>query len=224
MLHCDIDTLSLSMTMTLTYRPSKDTPKSRRTRERILDSAMRLFAEIGYHAATNGAIADAAELTRGAMLYHFPSREDLVEAAVAHIQTHRLRMLDAAAQEPPPGADATTHAIEAYWRMLSETPFVAFAELQGVARTDPMVRERIAEAEEAFDRAQVGAGFMALATAGSGGRFQASRDLARFLLEGLSRATLAYDSEARSTNLLSVVERAVRMLNRKEVVHDLWQD
>ena len=212
------------MTMTLSFRPSKDTPKSRRTRERILDSAMRLFAEIGYHSATNGAIADAAELTRGAMLYHFPSREDLVEAAVTHIQAARLKMLDAAAKEPPPGADATTHAIEAYWRMLSETPFVAFAELQGVARTDAMVRERIAEAEDAFDRAQFGAGFLALATAGSGGRFQASRDLARFLLEGLSRATLAYDSESRSTNLLSVVERAVRMLNRKEVVHDLWQD
>lgn len=224
MLHCDKQSLFDTLAMTLAYRPSKDTPKSRRTRERILDSAMRLFAEIGYHAATNGAIADAAGLTRGAMLYHFPSREDLVEAAVDHIQGHRLRLLDNAAQDPPPGADATTHAIEAYWRMLSETPFVAFAELQGVARTDLMVRQRIAEAEDAFDRAQVGDGFSALASAGSGGRFQASRDLARFLLEGLSRASLAYDSERRSSNLLNVVERAVRMLNRKEVVHDLWQD
>ncbi len=212
------------MTMTLAFRPSKDTPKSRRTRERILDAAMHQFAIVGYHAATNGAIADEAELTRGAMLYHFPSREDLVEAAVAHIQAARLKLLDAAAKEPPPGSDATSHAIEAYWRMLSETPFVAFAELQGVARTDAMVRERITEAQDAFDRAQFGDGFLALAMAGSGGRFQASRDLARFLLEGLSRATLAYDSEARASNLLNVVERAVRMLNRKEVVHDLWQD
>ncbi|HEX7759096.1 MAG TPA: TetR/AcrR family transcriptional regulator [Caulobacteraceae bacterium] len=210
--------------MTLAFRPSKDTPKSRRTRERILDAAMRLFAQVGYHAATNAAIADAAELTRGAMLYHFPNREDLVEAVAAHIQAVRLKMLDTAANEPPPGSDATSHAIEAYWRMLSETPFVAFAELQAVARTDAMVRERITEAQEAFDRAQVGDGFLALATAGAGDRFQASRDLARFLLEGLSRATLAYDSDARASNLLSVVERAVRMLNRKEVVHDLWQD
>ena len=60
----------------------KDTPKSRRTRARILAAATRLFAEIGYHAATNAMIADAAGLTRGAMLYHFPSREDLVGAAI----------------------------------------------------------------------------------------------------------------------------------------------
>ncbi|HWU81770.1 MAG TPA: TetR family transcriptional regulator, partial [Caulobacter sp.] len=49
-------------------RLAKDTPKSQKTRARILVCAMRLIAEIGYHAATNPAIADAAGLTRGAML------------------------------------------------------------------------------------------------------------------------------------------------------------
>ncbi|HWA61985.1 MAG TPA: helix-turn-helix domain-containing protein [Caulobacteraceae bacterium] len=201
-------------------RLDKDTPKSRRTRERILDSAMRLFAEVGYHAATNAAIADASGLTRGAMLYHFPTREELIEAAVAHIQAARLRLLDEAAGEPTPGADATAYAIEAYWKLLSEAPFVAFAELQATARTDAMVRERLAPAEAEFDRLQVGV----LAMAGQGERFQASRDLARLLLEGLARATLAYDREVRTRNLLDVVERAVRMLNRKGAVQDLWPD
>ena len=72
------------------------TPKSQRTRARILDAAMRLFAEIGYHAASNAVIADAAQLTRGAMLYHFATREELVEAAVAHIDLARARGAPAA--------------------------------------------------------------------------------------------------------------------------------
>jgi AcrR family transcriptional regulator len=203
---------------------SKDTPKSRRTRVRILDAAMRLFAEIGYHAATNSEIATAAQLTRGAMLYHFATREDLVAAAADHIQAARLALFDAAAADPPVGGDATSHAIEAYWRLLAEPPFVAFAELEAVARTDPMVRERLAGAQAAFDRAQVGATFSALAQAGQGPRFQASRDLARFLLEGLARASLAYDDEARIQNLIAVVDRAVRMLNRKGDVQELWPD
>ena len=210
--------------MNIAVRFDKATPKAKRTRERILDAAMRLLAEVGYHAATNGRVADASGLTRGAMLYHFATREDLIEAAVAHIQAARLSLLDAAAAAPPPGADATAHAIEAYWRMLSEVPFLAFAELQAVARTDAMVRHRVADAEAAFDRAQVGAGFLALATAGSGERFQTSRDLARLLLEGLARANLAYDREPRTRNLLAVLERAVRMLNRKGPVQDLWPD
>jgi AcrR family transcriptional regulator len=203
---------------------AKDTPKSLRTRARILEAAMRLFAESGYHAATNAQIAAAAGLTRGAMLYHFPTRESLVEAAIDHIQAARLAALDAAAAEPLPGGDATWQAIVSYWRLLAETPFVAFAELQAVARTDAMVRDRLAAAEAAFDQAQLGDAFAALAQAGPGARFQASRDLARFLLEGLSRASLAYDKPARIETLLAIVDRAVRMLNRKGDVQELWPE
>jgi AcrR family transcriptional regulator len=203
---------------------SKDTPKSRRTRARILDAAMRLFAEIGYHAATNSEIAAAAGLTRGAMLYHFATREALVAGAVEHIQGARLALLDAAATNPPPGVDATGQAIAAYWRLLVEPPFVAFGELEAVARTDAVVRDCVAPAQAAFDRAQVGAPFSAIAQAGQGPRFQASRDLARFLLEGLASATLAYDRDARVQNLIAVIDRAVRMLNRKGDVQDLWTE
>src|SRR5436305_13943522 len=77
--------------------PAKATPKSLRTRARILDAAMRLFAEIGYHNATNSVIAETAKLTRGAMLYHFATREELVEAAVAHIDLARARLFEQAA-------------------------------------------------------------------------------------------------------------------------------
>src|SRR6478609_6029220 len=114
--------------MDATIYPAKATPKSQRTRARILDAAMKLFAEVGYHAATNAVIADAAGLTRGAMLYHFATREELVEAALQH-----------------------------------EAPFVAFAELEAAARTDAMLRARLAAAQAAFDRAQVGDRFGALA-------------------------------------------------------------
>ncbi|WP_333588196.1 TetR/AcrR family transcriptional regulator [Phenylobacterium sp.] len=205
--------------------PAKETPKSRRTRARILDAAMRLFAEIGYHAATNAMIAQAANLTRGAMLYHFASREELVEAAVAHIEVERARLFEQAGSTPAaPGVDAAEHAIDAYWALLHETPFIAFAELEAAARTDPMLRARLANAQSAFDRNQVGERFVALTQAGSDPRFQTSRDLGRFLLEGLARGSMTYDEAARRDRLLAVVKRAVRALNRKGEAQDLWVD
>jgi len=204
--------------------PGRDTPKSLRTRARILDHATRLFADIGYAAATNARIAEAAGLTRGAMLYHFPSREDLVDAAVEHIAARRARLLAEAADSAPPGVDLVDHAIDAYWRLLREPPFRAFAELEAVARTDPDLAARIAGAQEDFDRAHAGEPFARLLNAGGGPRFQASRDLARFLLEGLSRATLTYDADHRIENLLAVIKRAIHMLNRKGDLHDLWPD
>jgi len=203
--------------------PAKETPKSRRTRARILDAAMRLFAEVGYHSATNAMIADAANLTRGAMLYHFGSREELVEAAVAFIEVERARLFEQAAVHSP-SADAAEHAIDAYWALLHEIPFVAFAELEAAARTDPMLRERLAGAQSAFDHAQVGDRFNALAQAGEDPRFQTSRDLGRFLLEGLAKGALTYDELQRRERLLTVVKRAVRVLNRKGDVQELWPE
>lgn len=184
---------------------------------------MRLFAEVGYATASNPVIAEASGLTRGAMLYHFATREALVEAAIAHIDAARAALFEAAAQ-PAPGADAVEHAIDAYWSLLKTRPFRAFAELESAAQTDPMLRERLAAAQAAFDRAQVGDQFISMAIAGADPRFQTGRDLARFLLEGLSRGALTYDAEARTERLLKVLKRAVRMLNRKGAVQELWPD
>jgi AcrR family transcriptional regulator len=205
--------------------PAKATPKSLRTRARILEAAMRLFAEIGYHAAGNAVIAEAAKLTRGAMLYHFGTREDLVEAAIQHIEIARARLFEeAAAASAAPGQDASEAAIDAYWALLHEVPFIAFAELEAAARTEPMLRARLAAAQAAFDRAQVGDRFGAMVQAGADPRFQTSRDLGRFLLEGLARGAMTYDETARRGRLLAVVKRAVRQLNRKGDLQELWPE
>jgi AcrR family transcriptional regulator len=202
---------------------AKQTPKSLRTRRRILDAAMALFARAGYHAANNAMIAEAAGLTRGAMLYHFASREELVEAAIGHIELARAQLFEEAASAPAaPGVDASEQAIDVYWALLHEVPFVAFAELEAAARTDPMLRERLAAAQSAFDRAQVSERFLALAQAGADARSQTSRDLGRFLLEGLAKGAMTYDQTERRERLLTVVKRAIRMLNRKGDVHELW--
>jgi AcrR family transcriptional regulator len=206
--------------------PAKATPKSQRTRARILDAAMRLFAQLGYHATTNAVIADAAGLTRGAMLYHFATREELVEAAVAHIELHRARLFEQAATAPAmAGVDAAEHAIDVYWSLLHELPFLAFAELEAAARTDPMLSQRLEGARSAFDHAQLGGDrFGALVQAGDDPRFQTSRDLGRFLLEGLAKGSMTYDEVARRERLLAVIKRAVRMLNRKGARDGLWDD
>ena len=205
-------------------RAAGDSPKSRRTRARIIQSAVRLFVEIGCVQAVNPVIAEASGLTRGAMLYHFPTRESLLQAVVDHLQAERARLFEAAVADAPHGADRTDHAIESYWKLLRHPAFMAFAELEATARTDPATAALIAPAQDAFDRAQVGEGMFGLVQGGSNPRLQASRDLARFMLEGLARAHLADDASGRTERLLAVVKRAARMLNRKGSVADLWPD
>lgn len=203
---------------------ARDTPKSRRTREQILDTAMKLFAELGYDRAGNAAIAEACSLTRGAMLYHFPTREDLVAAAAWHIHRAREVAFEAEAKKLKPGQDALDGAIDAYWRLLSSEPFAAFLALERAARQDDDVARAIHPAQKAFDEGAMGRATPGFILAGNDARFQASRDLARFALEGMHRVALTYDQDARIENLLTVIKRAVHMLNRKGDITDLWSE
>lgn len=205
-------------------RKDRDTPKSRRTRARILDEAVKVIASSGYAAATNAAVAEAAGITRGAMLYHFPTREDLLEGVIGYLQAERAELFRRAAEDLPPGADVTEHAIDSYWDLLRHPAFTAFMELETAARTDSVVAALIAPARAEFDRAQIGDHFLKMLHAGAGPRFQASRDLARFMLEGLARADLSYDEEGRVERLLTVIKRATHMLNRKGGVTELWPE
>lgn len=53
-----------------------------RTRQRLLKEAQRLFRERGYAATSLEQIADAAEVTKGAIYGHFASKEDLMISAI----------------------------------------------------------------------------------------------------------------------------------------------
>jgi AcrR family transcriptional regulator len=49
--------------------------RSEETRKRILDSAMRLFADKGYEATGVAEICTVAEASKGAFYHHFPSKQ-----------------------------------------------------------------------------------------------------------------------------------------------------
>ncbi len=53
-----------------------------RTRQRLLAEAERLFRERGYAATSLEQIAEAAEVTKGAIYGHFTSKEDLMLTAI----------------------------------------------------------------------------------------------------------------------------------------------
>ncbi|MFX0578576.1 TetR family transcriptional regulator [Nocardia nepalensis] len=68
------------------------------SRARILQIALDLFAERGYHAVSVREIAERVGLTKTAVLYHFPSKSDIVAALVEPLLADSEAVLEAASR------------------------------------------------------------------------------------------------------------------------------
>lgn len=70
------------------------------TRQRILDSALHLFAERGYAGTSIRDIAEELEVTKAAVHYHFPSKEQMVQALLEPFVGRFTALVDSLAPGP----------------------------------------------------------------------------------------------------------------------------
>ena len=132
-----------------------------RTRQRLLAEAQRLFRDRGYAATSLEQIAEAAEVTKGAIYGHFASKEDLMltamEAAPAPDYSttlgdksrplhERVAEFSRAVSAEQPGDEAELAVMLEFWAALLRSPdalqrYTARVErrLQALADTDPHV-------------------------------------------------------------------------------------
>jgi len=61
--------------------------RSARTRGKVLDATIDCLLELGYANTTTTLISERAGVSRGAQLHHFPTKAELVAAAVEHLAT-----------------------------------------------------------------------------------------------------------------------------------------
>jgi len=162
--------------------------KSENTRNSILDAAIRCFYKFGYNNTTTEKIAGEAGVSRGAMLHHFPSRADLIMAAVRHLNNKRLELF--AREEDIAQSDAAHSRIEegidTYWAQLNTPFFVVFHELQVAARTDKELYDVLIPAIEEFDRAWIVSTREIFPDLAQSQEFQRANLITLFLLEGLA--------------------------------------
>src|SRR5437763_3506934 len=111
------------------------------TRTRLLDAALAVLAERGYAGTTTGEVAKRAGVSRGAQLHHFPTKAELLAAAVDHLYARRREEFRAAVAAMPQGVDRIDAAVDLLWSMFSGPTFPAWLELQVASRTDPELRQ-----------------------------------------------------------------------------------
>jgi AcrR family transcriptional regulator len=99
--------------------------RSEETRRKIIAAAVELFGERGYAATGLGDIVERAGMTKGALYYHFDSKEALAAAIGAEGSARLARTFDVITRAAPPALEGIIHG-----------SFLVVDQLQ----TDPLAR------------------------------------------------------------------------------------
>jgi len=93
------------------------------TRDRLVDVATALFAELGYDGTSIDAVLDAADVSRGSLYHHFASKQALFEAVLDTVETRITREMMAAVEGATDAVDALRRGCLA-WVWLAGDPVV----------------------------------------------------------------------------------------------------
>jgi AcrR family transcriptional regulator len=195
-------------------------PQEERTRAmrlRLLEATVELLVERGWSGTSTTLVSQRAGVSRGAQLHHFPTKDDLVLAAVEHLTAVRAEELAADADVLPAEPRRTRAVLEMLAGQVSGPVFSAALELWVAARTDPALRAAVAPLEQRvgrdLHRRTVELLGVDEAVPGHRELVQATLDLVRGL--GLA-ATLTDDTARRSRVLDAWAEVLEQRLGRRD--------
>ena len=171
-------------------------------RARLLEATVELLVERGFAGTTTTLVSERAGVSRGAQLHHFPTKNDLVVAAVEHLTELRGAELAAAVLRLPRGRRRTRAVLEMLGEHFSSPVFSAALELWVAARTDPALFAAVAPLEQRVGRE---AHRMTVAALGADESRPGVRELVQATLDlvrGLGLASTITDDTARRRRIL----------------------
>ena len=122
-------------------------------RARLLEATIDLLAERGFAATTSTVVSERAGVSRGAQLHHFPTKNDLVVAAVEHVMAARIEALAVDAESlPTAGLERTRAVLQIFADYFTSPRFMAALELWVGARTDPELLAQVGPLEQQVGR------------------------------------------------------------------------
>ncbi|MEG0938687.1 TetR/AcrR family transcriptional regulator [Comamonas sp.] len=202
--------------MTVKSKPTTRTAQRDATRQRIVDAAVASLIERGSAATTTVEVQERAQVSRGALLHHFPSHAQLlaatIEALVARNEDSVRRALALQPAEMEPVDRATRALAEAF----TQPAYLAELELWAVARTDANLRESLRDAERQARRDFERVVSELFASVKNLPAYTEVVALSMELLRGMALACLLREDKHRQEKLLQSWSWAVRILLKNQ--------
>ena len=176
--------------------------RTRAMRQRLLEATVDCLVEHGWSGTTTTLVSRRAGVSRGAQLHHFPTKNDLVVAAVEHLSELRGEELRRAARDLPSGKRRTRAVLEMFADHFTGPVFTAALELWVAARTDEALHLAVVPLEQRVGRE---AHRIAVDALGVDEREPRVRELVQATLDlvrGLGLANTITDDAARRKKIL----------------------
>lgn len=126
--------------------------RSASTRQAILDATISCLIEDGYGGTTTTAIQERAGVSRGALTHQYPSKNDVLAAAIVHLASVRAQEMLDIADALPRTIDPLEAGLKALWATFKTDLFAAAVELWVASRTDDDLHSTLIEAEREIAR------------------------------------------------------------------------
>lgn len=120
--------------------PRRQQMRSVATRERLVQATLDEIYDVGYHAATTQEISKRAQVSRGALLHHFPTRAELILAAMETLLEDGIGQIRRVAGDVQDGRVSLEDFVEFLWQLFSGRFFYLSLEMITEARNDPALR------------------------------------------------------------------------------------
>jgi AcrR family transcriptional regulator len=187
--------------------------KSAATRAQIIRAAISCIVESSYSNTTMMKISEKAGLSRGATLHHFPSKMDIIRAAVDYLFEKRLQAFRRSILEISKGADMAHLAVQAYSAHLNHPLYIALFELSVAARTDDALKQILAPAQLAFEQEWYQTAWDLFPEwHADRGAFDLALNLSQQLIEGMTISSFTHARQIDRQQLLDYLEDKVREL------------
>lgn len=106
------------------------TERSEHTRQRLVQAVLKSLQAYGYAGTTISQIVEIAQVSRGALLHHFATKAELIEAAAQQLVKTIYKQFNQAVQQLSPSKNSLEDFIFTAWQVITAQPeSIAFSEL-----------------------------------------------------------------------------------------------
>jgi len=110
------------------------------TQRALLKATIECLVEYGYAGTTTRLVANSAGVSRGAQTHHYPTKHDLVVAAIEALFAEQARVFDKAIRSVPESERTIPRAIDVLWEIMTGPAYAATLEVIVAGRTDDELR------------------------------------------------------------------------------------